>query len=365
LDHLRRQAKSLLADVAAGDPEAAAIVRRHLPGASRMTAEQVRATGFRLADAQFAVARQSGFASWPRLARHVEQLRALEGAWAFASLEIDASRVPPEGLAASRLLIDGDRFRTESPEAIYEGVFNIDVETDPHGIDIEFVAGPEAGNWNYGIFRLDADRLDICLDMTGKGRPASFRTSPGSGHAYEILQRASRGRPEAVTGGTPPDRQQSPPPPGNAATGCEPWAPPQAEALAAPDPREFEYVPSPALARLQGEWKAEKLVRNGEPLPPTILATARRSAKDNRIRITVGGQLIIEALVRIDDAADPIRIDYYHLGGMTKGVIQHGIMEWRGETACFCMGAPGQPRPADFECPAGSSRTLSHWRQMR
>ena len=44
------------------------------------------------------------------------------------------------------MLIDGDRFRTESPEATYEGVFNIDVEADPHDIDIEFVEGPEAGN---------------------------------------------------------------------------------------------------------------------------------------------------------------------------------------------------------------------------
>ena len=112
---------------------------------------------FRLADAQSAIARKSGFASWPHLARHVEQLRALEGTWAFARLEIDGSAIPASALEASRILIDGDRFRTESPEANYEGIFNINVEAQPHEIDIEFVAGPEAGNWNYGIFRLDGD----------------------------------------------------------------------------------------------------------------------------------------------------------------------------------------------------------------
>ena len=43
------------------------------------------------------------------------------------------------------MMIDGDRFRMESPEATYEGIFTIDVEADPAQIDIEFVEGPEAG----------------------------------------------------------------------------------------------------------------------------------------------------------------------------------------------------------------------------
>src|SRR6185295_9982861 len=149
-----------------------------------------------LADAQSAIARKTGFAGWPHLARHVEQLRALEGTWTFARLEIDGSTIPASALQASRLLIDGDRFRTESPEATYEGVFNIDVEAQPHAIDIEFVEGPEAGNWNFGIFRLNGDQLEICLDLNGKSRPTAFRTSPGYGHAYEILTRISAARPE-------------------------------------------------------------------------------------------------------------------------------------------------------------------------
>ena len=63
--------------------------------------------------------------------RHVEQLRALQGTWTFARLEIDGNVLPAAALTASRLLIDGDRFRTESPEGTYEGVFSINVEADP------------------------------------------------------------------------------------------------------------------------------------------------------------------------------------------------------------------------------------------
>ncbi len=154
--------------------------------------------------------RRAAFESWPHLARHVEQLRALEGTWVFDYLEIDGNAIPATMSQTSRLLIDGDRFRTESPEATYEGVFNINVEAQPHEIDIEFIAGPEAGNWNFGIFQLDGNQLELCLDLNGKPRPTEFLTSPGSGHAYERLTRTSLSRPENVTGERPPERQPPP-----------------------------------------------------------------------------------------------------------------------------------------------------------
>src|SRR6187399_2459825 len=128
LEHLRTQAKELLANLRAGDPAAVQIFIEHLPAARGQTPQQVRNAGFRLADAQSAIARRSGFAAWPSLARHVEQLRALEGKWTFLSLEVDCAAMPAAMTTASRLLLDGDAFRMESPEATYEGVFTIDVE---------------------------------------------------------------------------------------------------------------------------------------------------------------------------------------------------------------------------------------------
>src|SRR6185436_9259941 len=98
-------------------------------------------------------------------------------------------------LSDSRLLIDGDRFRMESPEATYEGLFDIDIEKTPHTIDIDFVEGPEAGNRSEGIFTLDGDRLTLCLGLTGSSRPKDFVTSRGSGHALEHLTRAGHARP--------------------------------------------------------------------------------------------------------------------------------------------------------------------------
>ena len=342
LDHLRRQAKSLLADLASGKPEAVSTLLQHLPSAKNMTAAKVAKTHFRLADAQSAIARKSGFAAWPHLARHVEQLRGLEGTWAFEYLEVDGSKMPAAMLGTSRLLIDGDRFRTETPEGRYEGIFNINVEAEPHEIDIEFVEGPEAGNWNYGIFRLTGDQFELCLDMNGKPRPTKFGTSPGSGHAHEILKRAVHARPENVSGGS-------------------------VQAVETKSPTsssdDFKYVESPTLTKLEGEWTAVKIVRDGQELPAAMLRTASRSAARNKIKITVGGRNIIDALVRIDESSNPMQVDYFNLDGMAKGMVQHGLFKWDGDHACFCIALPGAPRPENFEATPGTGHSFSQWRR--
>ena len=344
LDHLRRQAKALLAALQERDTEAVATIRNYLPAAKHMSVSQVLETRYRLADAQSAIARKTGFAGWPHLARHVEQLRALEGIWAFARLEIDGSVMPASALTASRLLIDGDRFRTESPEANYEGIFNINVEAQPHEIDIEFVEGPEAGNWNFGIFRFNEERLEICLELNGKSRPGTFSTSPESGCAYEILERTSHSRPENVTGGTPSAALQIPP---------------------VQDGLGFEFVESATLTRLGGQWTAVKVIRDGQELPSMMLRTGLRTADKNEIKITFGGQLMIHALVRLNESTEPMQVDYCNIGGASQGSVQYGLFKWIGEEACFCMAAPGQPRPDDFTCPSGSGRTFSQWRLKR
>jgi ankyrin repeat protein len=65
LEQLRKQAKDLLRAHRAGDPEALARVAAHDPG------EPLKLTG-----AQYVVAREHGFPSWPRLKAYVERVAA-------------------------------------------------------------------------------------------------------------------------------------------------------------------------------------------------------------------------------------------------------------------------------------------------
>jgi len=343
LDHLRRQAKTLLSRLNQGDHTAARTFIDHLPAAKALSPARVRAAGFRLADAQSAIARKSGFGAWPALARHVRDLRALEGEWEFVTLEVDGAGVPGPMLGASRLLIDGDRFRTESPEGTYDGVFTIDVEASPKCIDIEFVEGPEAGNWSYGLYDLEGDALTLCLGLAGAGRPRAFVTRAGSGHALERLRRRSASRPTIVTGGT------------RAAVT-------KRLADAAPvDAAAFDVPMTPLMKRLEGEWAAVELNQNGTPMPPEWLSFGSRTTTGNETKVVFGGQVMVHAKMRIDETATPIAVDYLNLAGGQKGRVSLGILECGGDECRFLMAAPDQPRPATFS--TGAGLTLSRWRK--
>ena len=80
-----------------------------------------------------------------------------QGTWAFQSLEVDGQAIPSDLLAHSRMLIAGDRFRMDSPEATHEGTFTMGGDH----IDIDFNTGPEAGRRCEGLFHLDGDRLTV------------------------------------------------------------------------------------------------------------------------------------------------------------------------------------------------------------
>jgi uncharacterized protein (TIGR03067 family) len=353
LDHLRKQAKTLLAALAKGDATALETFAMHLPAAKRLTPAQIKKADFRLADAQSAIARKTGFASWAALARHVEDLRALEGEWHFASLEIDGTAMPDGAFSSSRLLIDGDRFKMESAEATYDGIFTIDVEAKPARIDIEFVEGPEAGEHSYGIYELDGSSLTMCLGVVGADRPTAFKTSKGSGHALERLRRAGNARPAGVTGGTRVSKSTE-----------------TARALKSPgktatvDEAAFNVM-NDTLKRLEGEWTPLELVQNGEAMQADWLAFGRRIGAGTETKVVFGGQTMLHAKVKVDEASRPMAIDYLHLAGRGKGHVSYGLFDWDNDVARFVMAAPGQPRPADFTCAPGSQRTLSRWHKAK
>lgn len=341
LDHLRTQAKTLLQDLRRGNAEALATIQSHHPRANKMSVDEIGNHDWRLADAQLVIAKQTGFASWPKLSLHVETLRGLEGTWHFESLEVAGSTMAPGMLEGSRILIDGDRFLSESAGTVYEGTFVIDVEPKIPTIDIHFVAGPEAGNVNFGIFRLDGSKLEICLETMANTRPIRFATKKGSGQAYERLVRHNASRPADVTGGNnqPRTNEQS-----------------------ALQPTDFEYVPGPTMRSIQGEWSAIKIVSDGKSLPSAMLKGAKRVANENRITVSVGGQKMIDALFRIDESQSPVAVDYFYDAGGANGRIQFGLLQLTGDELTVIMAPPGRPRPTTFESRPGSQETLSVWK---
>lgn len=73
LDHLKHQAKDLLKAHAAHASEIAQRIREFHPRFQHSTDAEIFHAPFKLADAQFTIARESGFPSWTRLKRHIDK----------------------------------------------------------------------------------------------------------------------------------------------------------------------------------------------------------------------------------------------------------------------------------------------------
>ena len=73
LAQLKHQAKDLRTDAREGDRDAIGILRR-LRRFESATDPQIASANVALSDAQYALAMEYGFASWPALKRHVESL---------------------------------------------------------------------------------------------------------------------------------------------------------------------------------------------------------------------------------------------------------------------------------------------------
>jgi hypothetical protein len=112
LEQQKRQAKELLRALRGGDDAALARIRVHLPDKVRLT----------LADAQFVIAREYGFASWAELKRRIEEgsdeiPSDLEAEFRRAFEARDSTRLRElfERHVAARAMIDAPVFPFDSP----------------------------------------------------------------------------------------------------------------------------------------------------------------------------------------------------------------------------------------------------------
>ncbi|MGP7998749.1 MAG: GNAT family N-acetyltransferase [Streptosporangiaceae bacterium] len=117
LEHLKNQARALQRQVRAADPQATATVRQFHPRFARAAAGSPELASFPLTAAQLVIARQYGFASWPRLRQHAEVvIRPVTSPRELArAFELAGARTAP-ALAQDRYFLDlARRFHDDRP----------------------------------------------------------------------------------------------------------------------------------------------------------------------------------------------------------------------------------------------------------
>jgi uncharacterized protein (TIGR03067 family) len=123
--------------------------------------------------------------------------------------------------------------------------------------------------------------------------------------------------------------------------------------------------PEKDTARLDGEWSMVSGEASGQSMPPEMVKTGKRVAKDGETTVTMGGRVYFKAKFKIDPTKKPKTIDYTMTEGPTKGKTHLGIYELDGDTVKFCFAAPGKERPTDFTAKEGSERTASVWKREK
>jgi uncharacterized protein (TIGR03067 family) len=248
-------------------------------------------------------------------------IQSLQGTWEIVALEVDGAAVPESGFAGSRIVVKGKTFTTISMGATYGGTLAIDATKRPKTLDLSFRTGPEKGNRSLAIFELDGDLWKLCLTITGKTRPEAFATQRGSGHAYEVLKRAT--------------------------------GPSAREAL------------QEELARLGGEWTLVSGMRDGQALPEDFVKVGRRLVEGNETTVSFGGQVYLKAAFALGITTQPKTIDYIVTAGEGRGETQLGVYALDGDTVTYRLAAPGQPRPKSLALASSAGGVVTVWKRKK
>ncbi|HTW48706.1 MAG TPA: hypothetical protein VMD92_12205, partial [Acidobacteriaceae bacterium] len=131
LEQYKKQAKELARASAAGDPAALARIRKHHPRLRELPPDQPHPLP--LADAQFVLAREHNFESWPKFAGHLETLRiirSLESLPDPVNTFLEVASVDRHGWHASGTLEYPDRLLVRYPEVAAAGIYTAAVLAD-------------------------------------------------------------------------------------------------------------------------------------------------------------------------------------------------------------------------------------------
>jgi uncharacterized protein (TIGR03067 family) len=258
-----------------------------------------------------------------------DDLELLQGAWSVTSLEVEGQESPDSMLTDAQVVIKGNRFTTTGMGAVYKGTLKLDPSRRPSQIDMKFEAGPEKGNTNLGIYKIDGNTWKLCLATRGSVRPSKFASTPGSGFALETLSRAKRG----------------------AAKKVQPKAAKKTASRSAP------------VTEFEGEWKMVSAVMNGSAMEESAVQWVKRVTIGDEVTVIAGPQTLMKMTFTHDPSQSPKTMDYVNTAGSNKGKTQLGIYEFAGALLQICMAAPGSPRPSKFESMPGDGRSFTVWKR--
>lgn len=111
--------------------------------------------------------------------------------------------------------------------------------------------------------------------------------------------------------------------------------------------------------RHEGNWVVVSMNYQGTLAEPETIGAIERTVREGRIVWSRDGRPFAATILTFDAEAQPATLDLIPEGGRFQGEPTRGIYRFEGDDRLIvCLAAPGKPRPATFEAPAGSGFTL-------
>ena len=159
LEQYKKQAKDLTRDCGLGLPDSLARLKRHHPRFHKMADAELRAAQVTRTDAQLVLAREHGFESWPKFAKHIETLNRIRS---VASLEdpvaafIEVACVPRHAWHVSGTLEDAEMILARYPNVAGSNIYTAAILADENGVRRFLARDPQSATAKGGPYEWDA-----------------------------------------------------------------------------------------------------------------------------------------------------------------------------------------------------------------
>jgi uncharacterized protein (TIGR03067 family) len=102
--------------------------------------------------------------------------KKMDGTWKPVAAELGGKPFPDEILKTMKLAVTDGKYSVTAGERSDEGTLKLDPAKTPRAMDIVGTKGPNQGKTILAIYELTDTTLRVCYDLSGKTRPAEFKT---------------------------------------------------------------------------------------------------------------------------------------------------------------------------------------------
>ena len=132
-----------------------------------------------------------------------DDLQRQQGTWVAVSLRHDGQDAPREIVQTITRTVEGAHVVWKRNGKDFAGTaLELDPRQDPKAIDVIADGGPARGKRVLGIYKLENDKLTLCMADPDQPRPREFKAEKGSGHTLMIFTRQETSKSGPVPGGS-------------------------------------------------------------------------------------------------------------------------------------------------------------------